>query len=406
MHLAPAQPHDTPSLTRLLSLAFATPPDKVQEWLTNTGLGNFRMYTEDGVQLACCLRVPLGHYFQGSPVKTVGVAGVGVAPEARGRGVASRMMAALLREVYAEGVALSSLYPATLPLYRRAGYEQAGSWFEHRIALREIQLDPTIAKSSTHRVRPFYPSTDLPAIKACYARHAATTGGYLDRGDYIWGRIFHPRAGEANGFIVEHQSSDEGSAAVEGYVFLRQERLPNNRNDVYLTDIVANTPAAAHRIVAFLRDFQSVGQDLVFFGGVSHPLSHILHEQHYRISFKEYWMLRLVNVPLAITSRTYNPHITAEFVMRVSDTALPENTGSWHIKVTNGRATASAVATNDAPSKLPSLTTDVRTLGALYTGFLSPQQLHTLGRLTGDPQALVAAQAVFAGPAPSLPDMF
>src|SRR5262249_19241592 len=49
------------------------------------------------------------------------------APEDRGRGLARRLMAALLDEVAARGYPLSALYPATMPLYRSLGWELAGA---------------------------------------------------------------------------------------------------------------------------------------------------------------------------------------------------------------------------------------------------------------------------------------
>ena len=63
----------------------------------------------------------------GRAVPMAGVAGVKVAPEDRGRGIARRLMAALLAEVAARGYPLSVLYPATVPLYRSLGWELAGT---------------------------------------------------------------------------------------------------------------------------------------------------------------------------------------------------------------------------------------------------------------------------------------
>ena len=62
----------------------------------------------------------------GRAVPMAGVASVMVAPEDRGRGIARRLMTALLDEVAARGYPLSALYPATMPLYRSLGWELAG----------------------------------------------------------------------------------------------------------------------------------------------------------------------------------------------------------------------------------------------------------------------------------------
>lgn len=69
-----------------------------------------------------------------------GVAGVGVAPEARGLGTAAELMRCALREMHAAGFPISGLYPAAQKLYRSVGYEQAGSRFEVRIPPQSIGL--------------------------------------------------------------------------------------------------------------------------------------------------------------------------------------------------------------------------------------------------------------------------
>src|SRR5262249_26494834 len=129
----------------------------------------------------------------------------------------------------AEGLPISTLYPATLPLYRRVGFEQAGYWMEYRLPLSRIDVP-----SSGLVVRP-HEEKDLPAIKHCYKNFAIGFDGYLDRGDYVWRRVTHPRQGEATGFVID---SPDGKG-LSGYVFIRQERLPSMRHDVHVTDICA-----------------------------------------------------------------------------------------------------------------------------------------------------------------------
>ncbi len=65
-------------------------------------------------------------WWSGRAVPMAGVASVRVAPEDRGRGIARRLMAAVLADVAARGYPLSVLYPATMPLYRSFGWELAG----------------------------------------------------------------------------------------------------------------------------------------------------------------------------------------------------------------------------------------------------------------------------------------
>ncbi len=112
---------DVPSLSRMIALAFGGPVESVKEWLTKAGLHEVRLLREGSVDVACALRVPMGQFFGGRSVAMMGVAGLAVAPEARGRGLATRVMQEFLREAREEGVPISALYLATLPLYRRGG---------------------------------------------------------------------------------------------------------------------------------------------------------------------------------------------------------------------------------------------------------------------------------------------
>ncbi|HYE60652.1 MAG TPA: GNAT family N-acetyltransferase [Phycisphaerales bacterium] len=413
--LAPAQPHDHAAVSRLISLAFGSPMDGVSTWLENAGLHNFRVMRANSeasggaMPIACALRVPMGHFFGGRSIRNMGVAGVAVAPEARGGGLATTLMAEFLREARSEGYPLASLYPATLPLYRRVGFEQAGYWCEYRINLKLLKLDPSLECGGDRdlKVRAFDRERDLDAVHVCYRAFAMQHEGMLDRGDYIWGRIFKPRQGEATGLVVEQQGGD-GTKSVVGYIFFRQERTPALDHDVIVSDMAATTPAAARRLLDMLSDFRSVGAELSFNGGPNHPFVSLLAEQKLTMKLREYWMLRVLDVEAALTQRGYNPHVSCTFTLDVRDATFPENAGPWRVEVHNGKAGVSrgAAAGGSRASSDDTLTLDARTLAAMYSGFHTPQQLRSVGKLRGGDRGVLAAAAAFAGATPSLQDMF
>jgi predicted acetyltransferase len=387
---AAAQPErDLPALSRLISLAFGSPVESVKEWLTNAGLHEVRLLREGADDVACGLRVPMGQFFGGRGVPMLGIAGVAVAPEARGRGMGTRVMQGLLKEARAEGVPICTLYPATLPLYRRVGFEQSGYWLEYRLPIARIDV-----AHSALRIRPMN-DDDMQAVKDCYRHVAVGLDGYLDRGDYIWNRITHPRQGAATGFVID---SPDG-AGLAGYVFIRQEKLPSQRHDVYLTDICASTPTAAVRLLNFLSEFGSVGEEVVFYGGPLHPLTPLLSEQKFKMNFKEYWMVRILNVAKALEARGYLPGAHGEVHFDVGDELFPENSGRYVLHVNDGHGTVKRGGSG-------SVRLNIRALASLYTGFASPQSLRLLGRIEGDEVSLRGAAALFAGAPPSMPDMF
>src|SRR5579875_3754019 len=66
-------------------------------------------------------------FWGGRALPMAGVGGVVVAPEWRGRGVATLLMDAVLRRALELGDVVSVLFPATVPPYRKIGYELGGS---------------------------------------------------------------------------------------------------------------------------------------------------------------------------------------------------------------------------------------------------------------------------------------
>jgi predicted acetyltransferase len=319
----------------------------------------------------------------------VGIGGVGVAPARRGRGTATRLMQASLRELRGQGAPLVSLYPATQPLYRRVGFEQAGSRFEIRVQLSGLDF-----QERTLSLRPVEVS-DLPTLHEVYRRHARLQQGWIDRTPYTWGRVTHPRGEIAYGYLVE------GSTGVEGYVYLTRRLQPARefRQELNLTDLVALTPAAGRRLLSFLGDHRSLATEVVWRGGPVDPLLFLLREQTYQVKHLFHWMLRVLDVPAVLQARGYPAGLSGALHLEVDDDLFPENRGRYVLEVEGGEAEVRPGGDGD-------VRLHVRTLAALYSGFLSPAALHLAGALEADEVSLRTATALFSGPPPAMPDMY
>lgn len=107
---------DVHSVTRLISLAFAS-PDKAAEWLDcrTSACSADRVGRPRPASFAC--RWDSTSEKRAIPME--GAAGVAVAPESRGRGLALNLMRELVREIAHEGVPLTALYASTQSLYRQ-----------------------------------------------------------------------------------------------------------------------------------------------------------------------------------------------------------------------------------------------------------------------------------------------
>lgn len=391
---------DLAGTCRVLSLAFGSTLDSIKEWIMDCGKPqNFRVMRDEasGGIGGTVLLLPMGHYFGGKSVSSIGVAGVGVAPEARGCGVAKQMMVAAIKEMAGSGAALSSLYPATTALYQKVGYEQAGPHFQHSYPVSRIR-----PRRSSLRVEAFTKER-LEGVKACYAKMAAKQDRALDRSEYLWDRVLKPRVGEATGFIVTHPGHENSGPNDEvlGYVFLTQERDPKSgRHDILASDFVATTAEAAERLVSLIGEFGSMGLSFKFGAGAMHPLMALFEEPRYlELKFKDYWMLRVLDVTKAIEERGYAQGLSTRLEIDVADEILPQNQGRWVIEIDGGKGRVTRGGAG-------SLCVTTRGLAALYSGIHPAHVLALHGQVAGSDAALTNASGIFASSSSGFCDHF
>ena len=392
----PLAESDTAAAVRLLSMAFAGPPDKTEEWLRGAEFANTRCL-RDGAKtpVACLVRIPMGQFFGSRSVPLVGIAGVAVGPERRGEGLARRLMQEAVRELAAERVPIAGLYASTQTLYRQVGFEQAGHWCGVRIPVHRIDVDGRAAG-----LRPLT-EADTPAIEACYRAFASRFNGPLDRGPYIWRRI---RVMRDEAF---HPFGIDGEDGLDAYVYLSQRRKPDTgRQDVALSDLAFLTPDAGRRLLAFLAGYTTMADEVTFSAGPVHPVLTLLPLQNYSVQRREYWMIRIVDAKRALEARGYSGGVSAEITLDLTDELVPANAGLWSLRVEGGRAKATRPRTADRRKTPPAIRCHVRGLAAMYTGFLAPREARLAGLVDGPDAALDTATAIFSGGTPWMADMY
>src|SRR6266850_4417815 len=102
---------------RVLAHSFGRSDTEGAGWLTRHTRSHIRVLGEGDEVAAGMIFIPMGQYFGGRSVPMWGVAAVGVAPESRGRGLATELMKRSLEEMHGEGVPIAALYAATQRLY-------------------------------------------------------------------------------------------------------------------------------------------------------------------------------------------------------------------------------------------------------------------------------------------------
>jgi predicted acetyltransferase len=209
----------------------------------------------------------------------------------------------------------------------------------------------------------------------------------LDRGPYVWQRTRATRDGPAAGFGVFASGGE-----LEGYVYLLQARKPETgHHDVTVSDLAFVTAAAGRRLLGFLSDFATVGDEVVLAGGPLHPLLSLIDERRYRVEKKDYWMVRVLDVGRAIGARGVGNGRRAACVVDVDDPLIAESHGRWTVSVAEGQGSAVRGGAAEA------VRCGVRTLAALYTGLYSARQAALRGWVTGREEGVDALEGVFAG---------
>lgn len=379
----PADEDEALPFFQLASRALLAPVARARAWMEREGLDNTRLALLDD-KLAGGLSIQaMGQWFGGRSVPCAVVRAVAVAPEHRGDRVATRMMHAALLEMRERGLFLSMLFPATQVLYRRAGYEQAGSWFEQSARLADFpSAGPPLPVAAVDR--------SDERLRSIHRELARRCSGMLDRSEWLWQRILDPLVPQLDldAYLI---GPDD---APEGYLLVHVERDQDaHSGHLTLRDRALLTPGAVQRARSFLAQHRSIIERVWTTGPETEPLQIGLPNQTAEVTRRFAWMLRLVDVPAALAARGYAPTLAAEIHLAVRDDFLEPHEQRLVLRVRDGEATAE-------PGGRGEVQVDVRGLAALYTGYLPPEGAAALGYLEGPTPAVQALGSLFAGPAP------
>lgn len=389
--IRPPQTDEVDTLDAVLGMALHFPLGGMRERITILGPDNFRAVLLDGRIIAGFGFVRMGQWFNGARVPLVGLTAVGVVPEYRGSGIGSLMLRRALEELQAEGSPLSALYPATLPYYQRVGYERAGVRVTYELPLEAIDV-----REQTLDLVPLEPG-QYEALYRIYEQRARRTAGNLDRPAWIWQQKLEPKDRQAFRYLVARDGHSEG------YVVFTQ----GGRSDpLTVLDVCVLTPEAGRRLLTLFAGYRSMVEHVIWSGGPFDPFVYLLGEQltagsrsRVRIIRALDWMLRIVDIAGALSMRGYPPGLNAEVHLDIVDNLLPVNNGRFVLEVADGRGVV-------RPGGQGRIRLGIRELAALYTGFMAPAELRTLGVVDASDEQLALAGVLFAGPRPWIADMF
>jgi len=384
--IRPAGEDDVERLIDIHTSAFPDPRGRYARAgnFTRNALGHLsdlHVLVEGGTLLAHAFLFSLEAWVGGALVRVGGVATLGVAPEARGRGLASTLMGHLHERARARGDVATLLYPFRQGFYARHGYAPTSSYRRLRFHPAAVPWKPELAARAAS-------GTDRPALVACRDAAALARTGVLARTERAWDACL---ADEQRTWLVV-----EGPAGVEGYVaWTIEQPEAHAETTLVVVDLAARTPAAARSLwglVGAQRDQIAVVHADV---ASDDPIDRALLDadrSHFGDAAVEHAvgevvtgpMVRVLDPAAALRARGWLADGT--LILAVDDATLA-------VTARDGRA---AVLASSAE---PDVRLDARALAAVALGALRAKDAARLGWLVArDDRALGLADALLALP--------
>ena len=274
--------------------------------------------------------IDMAQWFGGRSVPCGGVAGVTVAPDQRGRGLARTLLDEAVARMVAEGACVSSLYPTTASLYRSLGWEVAGGWA--RTAISTADLPRPTGGVDWEPV-----AHTEPALATAYEGCAHGRDGWILPPARWWRAQGLRRELDRTPSWSWLGRRDGAPVAAVAYHHARSERA---MYDIEV-DLVAGVDGPALTDALAFLGASGTTVDRV---KTSLPPAvlrlHLAEPSRTRVVEDWPWMLRLVDLPAAMAARGWPAGLTTTVALEVEPpTHAPDGIGAqrWVLEVADGR---------------------------------------------------------------------
>jgi predicted acetyltransferase len=383
-----------------LSIRAFGPLDEARVWAITEpvladgrGVGAF----DDGHLVGSAVFHDMRQWWYGRQVPMAGVAGVNVAPEYRGGGVGRALMMALTGRMAEHGYPLSVLYAATMPFYRKLGWELAGANYEAVLPARSL-LELARPAGAAPKVRRPGPADAAEILDITGRVHEQAR----DCGPVTYDEPTVRRwlDGPVGRYAGPHNYAYLAPDGFAGYAW-----LGGGHEEIFVDRVLATSPETTSALWSVIASHASVASRVRVRIGPQDPLWWLLREQDAQLDERDPWMLRLLDAPAAIAARGF-PAVNLTVPLEITDDLCPHNCGRWQLTVRSRAAQLIRTPSGSRPSDSPpSLVLGARGLAALYAG-TPVATLRRAGLATvGTPEADALLDAAFAA-SPFMLDSF
>ncbi len=376
--IRPILPDELAKVAEVLAVSCGDTPETTLDGLANTLRYNFShmiVAEYQGETIGTMTVFPAQMWLSGVPINIGAVTGMAVVPQYRDKGVGAKLMEFCIMRMVAEGRAMSVLFPHSHKFFNRFGYAPVGDLHAYR--LNPLNL---IIFAEGHNVRPFQPG-DLPMMRVMYKGQLTWHNGWFTRSNDWWEKIIQRWP---NLMVYDNDGT------IEGYYSYEIETDSRGVRTLHIKELFAAEDEAYRGLLGYLAA-QNEADVIEYLAPPDTPLRHTLrqskaddaqtrgHTFYDLCHVTSGLMGRIINLPLALTTRFYTRGLSGERIIRVKDPLIPTNEAPILFRLVDGRA-----ETRAADGRNPQIETDITTLTQVMNGYLSPHDARRLGRLQTD----------------------
>ena len=371
-----AKSRDASLIESLLGMAFGFSAERAAEYLAHVGLGAFFVVRRGSELIACAALLETRHRFGGNWVSAANIAHIAIAPEARGGGLAIPLVDALCCAAASRGAVMVTLFASARPVYRKCGFEVAGSEIVY-----EADTSAMPARTDLAFLRIAF---EDPRLLDAYEARTLVEAGLLDRTKGHWREILRAPTEALQAYAA-------GAGPLSAYAIVDT----SDATCLIIRDWYAATNTAATGLLAFFSRFRSVYPRVRWHGGPHDDLVSAMPDKGWRLAHQEEWLARILDPKAALETRGY---LVREGSLRFSISEADGRRLNLFLEVVDGVAHVRKSSGGAAPS----LALSAATFATLFTGYRSASRLWRQGLIETSAEGGRLADLVFSGPAPWL----
>ena len=290
-------------------------------------------------------------------------------PEYSGRGIMKQLMRRSLTRMREAGQSFALLYPYSIPLYRRQGWEIISNKMTY--AVKDTQIPQKIQEPGyVRRVE-----WDDERFRELHTRFACQTHGCLFRNNLAWEEywrwdeddtkvaIYYSADGEPSGYMVYLISSD--IMHVKEMIYLNRE--------------------ARLGLWEYIHAHDSMIDEVRGNNYYNEPIAFEFDDSDIRETIRPYAMGRIVDIVQFLAKYACAAdEPEACFALDIEDELLPWNNGSFPVRIGGG---ACRMAAAEKPEYR--LRMSIGTLTTLLLGYKTADKLYEMGRIQADREAVM-----------------